>query len=88
MTAPSPATLEREKDIDLYVTDAQMIRKLNVPEKVIRPVLVLLDAQHKTNGFPQPDPMFGGRRYWPKVKVWFDNYNRLPQESKPERKSA
>ena len=30
MTAPHPATLDREKD-KLYVTDAELIRRLGVP---------------------------------------------------------
>ncbi len=31
MTAPSPETLERERD-RLYVTDAELIRRMGVPE--------------------------------------------------------
>lgn len=72
MTAPSPATIEREKDIDLYVTDAQMIRKLNIPEAVIRPVIKMLDADPR-KGFPKKDPLFGGRRYWPSIQQWMAN---------------
>lgn len=88
MTAPCRDTIEREKDIDLYVTDAQMIRKLNIPEKVIRPVIAMLDAQHEANRFPQKDPLFGGRRYWPLVKAWFDEYNRLNMQAPPQRRQA
>lgn len=37
MTTPSTETLEREKD-KLYVTDAELIRRLGVPEKIGRAV--------------------------------------------------
>jgi hypothetical protein len=33
MTAPAPETLEREK---LYVTDAELIRRMGVPKKIAR----------------------------------------------------
>lgn len=87
MTQPKEATLEREKDVDLYVTDAQMIRKLNVPEAVIRPVIKMLDADPK-KGFPKKDPLFGGRRYWPKVRAWFDDYNRFNMQPPQQRRQA
>jgi hypothetical protein len=38
MTMPAPHTLEREKD-KLYLLDAELIRRLGVPEKVLRPML-------------------------------------------------
>jgi hypothetical protein len=38
MTMPAAHTLEREKD-KLYLTDAELIRRLGVPEKVMRPML-------------------------------------------------
>lgn len=37
MTTPAPETLDREKD-KLYVTDAELIRRLGVPEKIGRAV--------------------------------------------------
>lgn len=84
MTAPSPATLEREKD-KLYVTDAELIRRLGVPEKIMRGNLRMLDRNPKS-GFPKKDPLYGGRRYMPAVEAWFDNYNRLNmQPSQPRR---
>jgi hypothetical protein len=36
MTSPAPATLEREKD-KLFVTDAELIRRMGVPEKTRAP---------------------------------------------------
>ncbi len=73
MTAPAPETLEREKD-KLYLTDAELIRRLGVPEKTLRP---LLPGLEKNYGFPPKSPLFGGRRYWPAVKNWLDKHNGL-----------
>jgi hypothetical protein len=73
MTQPSVETLEREKD-KLYLTDAELIRKLGVPDRVIRPMLPNLESKW---GFPPKSPIFGGRRYWPAVKAWLDKHNGL-----------
>jgi hypothetical protein len=73
MTMPMPETLEREKD-KLYLTDAELIRRLGVPDKVIRPLLPSLESKW---GFPPKSPLFGGRRYWPAVKAWLDKHNGL-----------
>lgn len=35
MTLPAPETLEREKD-KLYLSDAELIRPIGVPEKILR----------------------------------------------------
>ena len=85
MTSPRPETLEREKD-KLYLTDAELIRRLGVPEKVLRPMLPALESKF---GFPQKQPLFGGRRYWPAVKMWLDKHNGLPVDdpSNPTRRS-
>jgi hypothetical protein len=76
MTMPSERTLEREKD-KLYLTDAELIRRLGVPEKVLRPMLPGLEKHY---GFPKRSVLFGNRRYWPTVKAWLDKYNGLPLE--------
>lgn len=73
MTLPSAETLEREKD-KLYLTDAELIRRLGVPDKVLRPMLPNLERKL---GFPPKQPLFGGRRYWPAVKQWLDKHNGL-----------
>jgi hypothetical protein len=41
LTAPSRETIEREKD-KLFLTDAEMIRRLGAPEKLLRPLLPAL----------------------------------------------
>jgi hypothetical protein len=70
MTSPSPETLESEKD-KLFVTDAEMIRRLGVPEKSARAAIFMLDRK-RDSGFPPKVALWGNRRYWPAVKAWFD----------------
>lgn len=81
MTAPSRETIEREKD-KLFLTDAEMIRRLGVPEKLLRPLLPALERKY---GFPCKSPFFGDRRYWPAVKAWLDKHHGLPDLSKLKR---
>lgn len=69
MGLPSEKALEREKD-RLYLTDAQLIRRLGVPEKAFRKTLKELDANPRS-GFPPKNSMFGNLRYWPAVEAWF-----------------
>jgi hypothetical protein len=70
MTAPSPETRDTEKD-KLFVTDAEMIRRLGVPEKHARAAIFMLDRR-RDSGFPPKIALWGNRRYWPAVKAWFD----------------
>lgn len=79
MTAPAQQTLEREKD-KLYLTDAELYRRLGVPEKTLRSMLPGLE---KNYGFPPKSPLFGGRRYWPAVKSWLDRHNGLTVDPSP-----
>jgi hypothetical protein len=72
MTKPQPETIEGEKD-KLFVTDAEMIRRLGVPEKIARPVIRHLDS--KVTGFPKKQKLWGSRRYWPAVRAYFDREN-------------
>jgi hypothetical protein len=81
---PSSETLEREKD-KLYLLDAELIRRLGVPEKTMRTMLPGLETKF---GFPKKQPLFGGRRYWPAVKAWLDKHNGLMVDApQPERTS-
>jgi hypothetical protein len=73
MTTPSTETLERERE-KLYVTDAELIRRLGVPEKVARLAIRQYEAKA---GFPKSDALMGNRRYWPAVKAWLDKWNRV-----------
>lgn len=56
MSTPEAETLEREKD-KLWVTDAELIRRMGVPEKTAREALRMLDAQR--SGFPQKQKVWG-----------------------------
>jgi hypothetical protein len=69
MTEPAQETNERETN-KLWITDAEMIRRLGVPEKIAREALRMLDAQRC--GFPRKEKFWGDRRYWPAVHRWFD----------------
>jgi hypothetical protein len=85
MTQPAPETLEREAD-KLFVTDAELIRRLGVPEKTMRAVLREWDEK-PGSGFPKPQKLLGDRRYWPAVKAYFDRiYGTVPapQQTKYE----
>ena len=57
---------DRDPGPVFFVTDAELIRALNLPEKVGRRALMALD--HHTPGtraFPPKDPRFGNRRFFP-----------------------
>jgi hypothetical protein len=85
MTAPATETLEREKD-KLYLSDAELIRRIGVPVKVMRSMLPGLE---KNYNFPKKSPLFGGRRYWPAVKTWLDRHNGLTMDpSKPNQRGS
>ena len=59
------------KEPTVWVTDAELIRRSGVPEKVARAALHALDADKKS-GFPRKNPLWGGRRYWPAVKSYWE----------------
>jgi hypothetical protein len=56
----------------LWVTDAELIRRLGVPEKIARQVIRAFDANPKL-GFPQKSKLWGNRRYWPAVRGYLDH---------------
>jgi hypothetical protein len=57
----------------LWVTDAEMIRRMGVPEKIARAALHALDRD-KASGFPQKKKLWGDRRYWPAVVGYLDHH--------------
>lgn len=70
---------------DDFVTDAELIGRLNLPEKVGRRALAALDAGvPNTRPFPQPDPRFGDRRFYPAVREWFYDYYRVRLHAQDE----
>lgn len=83
MTSPAPETLEREKD-KLYLQDAELIRRLGVPEKAFRAILPALESKYN---FPRKQPLFSQRRYWPAVKAWLDKHNGLIMDAPSTRRT-
>lgn len=73
MTAPAARTIEREQQ-KLFVTDAELIRRLGVPEKRAR--LIIRELEAKTD-FPKKQKLWQDRRYWPAVKAWLDRHSGL-----------
>jgi hypothetical protein len=82
MTTPAPETIEREQG-KLYVSDAELIRRIGVPEKYMRKILPGLESSY---GFPRKQPLFDNRRYWPAVKAWLDKRNGLTMGPQPVRR--
>lgn len=78
-------TIDDTTPAGLYVTDAELIRRIGVPEKIARQAIHALDRNPRS-GFPQKSALFGKRRYWPAVKAYFDRTNGLkvtvPQEER------
>lgn len=79
-------TLEADTRETLYVTDAELIRRIGVPEKIARAALHVLDRD-RTSGFPQKKKLWGNRRYWPAVKAYLDRTNGLKLEAPIRRTS-
>ena len=55
----------------LWITDAELIRRIGVPEKIARSRLLFFDSKPQYQ-FPRKSKMWGNRRYWPAVKAFFD----------------
>lgn len=84
MTTPAPETVERERD-KLFLTDAELIRRLGVPEKVARPVLRTMESRP---GAPKRQPIWGNRWYWPAVERYLERMSGMLEEDKPQRRST
>ena len=67
---------EIDTRVTLYVTDAEIIRRIGVPEKIARAALSALDRD-RGSGFPPKKALWGNRRYWPAVKAYLDKTNGL-----------
>jgi hypothetical protein len=71
----APQEIERKprtkKRGGLFVTDAELIEKLQVPEKVAREAIAMLD-KNPSSGFPKKNKLWGDRRYWPAVRAYLD----------------
>jgi hypothetical protein len=67
-------TEQSDREPTLWVTDAEIIRRLGAPEKIAYQAIHMLD-RNRASGFPQKNKLWGGRRYWPAVKRYFDQTN-------------
>lgn len=70
-TRETPKQTRRTRRGGLWVNDAELIEKLNVPEKIAYAAIHLLD-HNKLSGFPPKQELWGWKRYWPAVKDYFD----------------
>ena len=69
----TPALIERHRGADtLWVTDAELIRRLGVPDKIAREALRMLDRDPRS-GFPKKQKLWGERRYWPAIVAYLDH---------------
>jgi hypothetical protein len=69
----------------LFVSDAEMIRRIGVPAKIARAAIRALD-ENPHSRFPKKSALWGNRRYWPAVEVWFQEQHDLetgPDPRKP-----
>jgi hypothetical protein len=70
----------------LYITDAELIRRMGVPEKIARQAIEGLD-RNRSSGFPKKQKLFGGRRYWPAVRAYLDKLNGVKMDA-PQRRAS
>lgn len=54
----------------LYVDDAQLIKRLNLPKNFDPFTFRYLQDK---SGFPKPEAEFGNKRYFPAVIAWLDH---------------
>src|SRR5262249_43563262 len=66
----------------LWVTDAELIRRSGVPEKIARQAIEMLD-KNPISGFPKKDALWGNRRFWPAVEIyWWKRHGLVPTDAK------
>jgi hypothetical protein len=78
------AQLERKREA-LWIDDAELIRRMGVPEKIARETLRVLDAKR---AFPAKHPLWGNRRYWPAVQAYFDRQYGVKVDAPKQRERA
>jgi hypothetical protein len=65
-----------------FVTDAELIERLGVPEKIGYVTLSGLDKDRRS-GFPPKQALWGHRRDWDAVALWLDkNSGIIPQDTR------
>jgi len=71
----------------LYLTDTELARRIGCPHSTLRDALSMFDRDPRS-GFPKKQPLFGGRRYWPAVRDYFDKLNGLHRGQNGHEKSG
>ena len=71
----------------LFVTDAEMIRRIGVPDKIARAAIKALD-ENPYSGFPKKSEVWGNRRYWPAVELWFEQHQGLDASHRQRRPAS
>lgn len=62
----------RQRRYGLLMHDVEIFDALGIPETVGRKAFRQLDKfSNRARRFPQPIPLFGGRRFWPAVERYF-----------------
>lgn len=85
---PLPGKQQKLRPQDrLWISDADLIRWLGIPEKKARRYLRLLDENNgRKSGFPQKNEFWDNMRYVPAVKEYLDRTNGLNIDaSRPRR---
>jgi hypothetical protein len=68
----------------LFVTDAEMIRRIGVPYRIARAAIRALD-ENPHSRFPKKSALWGNRRYWPAVRAWFQEQHDLQTGPEPKK---
>jgi hypothetical protein len=84
---PEQEKPSRKKRGGLFVTDAELIERLNVPEKIARQAIEMLDRD-RSSGFPQKQKLWGNRRYWPAVRTYLDYAYAPKLDASPQRRQS
>lgn len=63
----------------LFVTEGQIAERLGLSLDALKTALPAASKE----GFPQPDPLFANRRYWPACLAWLDRRYGLRKSDGP-----
>lgn len=77
-------TIDREDADSLYVTGKEIARRFGFGEKFgYRVLRRLARGVPNMRPYPQPDPMFDDRWFWPEVLQWHLDYHRVRAGASP-----
>lgn len=61
----------------LFLTEGELAERMGIKTELLKDALSALSK----SGFPPPDPLFGGRRYWPACEAFLDRRYGLTSSS-------